>query len=172
MYTLDTPTFRRVMNTGFEAAFCTNPLPSLLIPKETTQLTLPELVAYRATLPYLLSLGTPATWTLVTGGTGESGLAGVTATSQGALFSLAAVAARELAASNVRFNEVFLNYRVDYDLVCDEKPTMGPNGPKRMRASEFARVYERILADEGIKGGRVTVDGFQDLGDVKWRAKI
>lgn len=99
-------------------------------------------------------------------------MAGVTATSQGALFSLANVASRENADTSVRFNEVYLDYRVDYDLVCDETPTMGPGGPRRMRASEFARVYEKILRDGTLKGGRVTVKGFEDLEELKWREKV
>lgn len=70
----------------------------------------------------------------------------------------------------MRFNEVYLDYRVEYDLACDESPMMG--GIKKMRASEFAGVYERILGDEGIKGSRVTVGGFGDLGEVRWKGKL
>lgn len=45
-------------------------------------------------------------------------------------------------------------------------------GQKKMRASEFARVYEKILADKSIRGARVGVLGFEDVDDVKWRKKL
>jgi hypothetical protein len=108
-----------------------------------------------------------STWTLVTGGAGEAGLGGVTAVSQGALFSLANVACRENADTNVRFNEVFLSYRVDYDAVCDEKGT-----DNRMRASDFAKVYEGILGNPDIKGTRVTVRGPADVESLKYKPKL
>jgi hypothetical protein len=43
---------------------------------------------------------------MITGAAGELGSAGVTAVSQGALFSLANVACRENKGTNIRFNEV------------------------------------------------------------------
>ena len=87
--------------------------------------------------------------------------------SQGALFSLANVACRENAKTNIRFNEVYLSYRVDYDSVCEEKGT-----DNRMKASDFARVYEGILANKNIKASRVSVFGPQDLDDLKYKPKL
>ncbi|KAI7545274.1 hypothetical protein KC331_g6313 [Hortaea werneckii] len=72
--------------------------------------------AYKATIPHLLSQGhNDSTWTMITGGAGDHGAGGVTALTQGALYSMANVASRELARTNIRFNEVYLNLRVDFD---------------------------------------------------------
>ena len=119
-------------------------------------------------MPYLLEHGGPnATWTLITGGAGEHGLAGVTALSQGAMFSLANVACRENMATNVRFNEVYLCYQVDYDSIAEEKGL-----EQNIKASEFAQVYEKMLEDETIKGCRVSVYGRSDLDDLKVAKKL
>lgn len=125
-------------------------------------------MAYRATIPYLLEQGNPnATWTLVTGGAGELGVAGVTAISQGALFSMANVACYENTNTNIRFNEVYLCYRVDYDSVCAEKGTAD-----RIKASDFARVYEGILANKEIKACRISVYGPEDVEQLKYDKKL
>ena len=103
------------------------------------------------------------TWTLITGGAGEYGIGGVTSISQGALYSMANVACRENATTNIRFNEVYLCYGVDYDSVSDKRA---------MKASDFARVYEGILANEKIKACRVSVYSPQDIADLKFSKKI
>lgn len=160
---LDMAAFRQCMNVNLEANF------RKTSPKKTTNGD-PNLfaVAYRATIPYLLEQGNPnATWTLVTGGAGEWGLAGVTAVSQGALFSMANVACLENANTNIRFNEVYLCYRVDFDAVCEEKGTVD-----RIRVSDFARVYEGILANKYIKACRVSVYGPQDINHLKYKKKL
>ncbi|RFU75517.1 nadp-binding [Trichoderma arundinaceum] len=127
-----------------------------------------RLMAYRATVPYLIDQGYPdATWTLVTGSAGDLGFAGVTAISQGALFSLASVACLENLKTNVRFNEVYLGYRVDYDAVVKEK-----GDDNRMTSSEFSRVYEAILANKTIKGCRITVSGPADIDELKYKKKL
>ncbi|KND92206.1 hypothetical protein TOPH_03075 [Tolypocladium ophioglossoides CBS 100239] len=144
---LDMTAFRKVMTTSLEANF----------------------LAYRATIPYLLAQGDPkATWTLVTGGAGDYGIAGVTAVAQGALFSLANVACLENASTNVRFNEVYLAYRVEYDALCEEVGS----STNRIKASDFARVYEQILADGGIDACRVSVLGPEDLDALKYAKKL
>lgn len=107
------------------------------------------------------------TWTLATGGSGDLGRPGVSAISQGALFSLANVACFELFNTNVRFNEAYLCYRVDYDAVCDEMGTKG-----RIRASEYARVYEFILHDQTLDACRISVLDPQDILNPKTKKKL
>jgi hypothetical protein len=80
---------------------------------------------------------------------------------------LASVACLENRKTNVRFNEVYLGYRVDYDSVVEEK-----GGDNRMKASEFSRVYEAILADKDIKGCRITVSGPGDVDQLKYKKKL
>lgn len=128
-----------------------------------------SLVAYRETVPYLIEQGNPnSSWTLITGGAGDLGIGGATAIGQAGLFALAAVGARENANNNVRFNELYLSHlRVDFDSVYEEK---GPQG--RTKSSDFARVYQGILANKKIEGCRVTVLGLQDIDDLKYEAKI
>jgi hypothetical protein len=91
----------------------------------------------------------------------------VTAISQGALISLANVACLENKTTNVRFNEVFLNYRVDFDSVCDVKGT-----DSRIRVSDFANVYVGILANEDIEACRVSIQGPDDVKDLKYKKKL
>jgi len=125
-------------------------------------------VAYRATVPYLIEKGNPnSTWTLVTGAAGELGVAGVTAISQGALFTMANVGCFENANTNIRFNEVYLHYRVDFDSVAEEKGTTN-----RLKASDFARVYEKILANKEIDACRVSVHSPEDVDDLKYKKKL
>ncbi|KAL7961888.1 hypothetical protein V8C34DRAFT_311743 [Trichoderma compactum] len=127
-----------------------------------------DFLAYRATIPYLIDQGYPnATWTLVTGSLGDLGFAGVTAISQGALFSLASVAFLENLKTNVRFNEVHLGYRVDYDSVVEEE-----GADNRMKFSEFAHVYEAILANQNSRGCRITVSGPEDVHQLKYKRKL
>lgn len=78
---------------------------------------------------------------------------------QGALFSFATAAARENADTNVRFNEVYLALRVEFD---EDAAVHGVNS-----ASEFAAVYEAVLEREDIKSSRVVVANAQDINDFK-----
>jgi hypothetical protein len=87
----------------------------------------------------------------------------VTAVGQGALFGLINVAIRENAKTNVRANEIYLAARVDYDANVKEGG---------MKASEFGKVYEGLLADDRIRGSRVSVRGHADLTDLKWKPKL
>ncbi|KAH6867504.1 hypothetical protein B0T10DRAFT_572251 [Thelonectria olida] len=142
---LDTQAFRRAMNINLEANF----------------------FAYRATIPYLLEQQyAKSTWTLMTGAAGNSGWAGVTAISQGALFSLATVACRELADTNVRFNEVWLAFRVEHDKVAKEK------GGTSIGSSVLAPHYEQILARPEISASRVRLLRPEDIANLKFQKKL
>ncbi|KAI8663348.1 hypothetical protein NCS57_00935400 [Fusarium keratoplasticum] len=138
-----TEALRRVMNVNLEANF----------------------FAFRATIPYLLEqkYGN-STWTLLTGAAGGSGWAGVTAISQGALFSLANVACRELADTNVRFNEVWLAFRVEHDEAAAKHGSIG--------SSAFAPHYEQILARPEISASRVRLAKPADISNFTWSKKL
>lgn len=97
---------------------------------------------------------------MIAGAAGELGAGGVTALTQGALYSMANVASRELAQTNVRFNEVFLNLRVDFD------------GPDSVRPEEFSYNYEQLLQNKNINGSRISIKSRSDIADLKWEAKI
>lgn len=80
---------------------------------------------------------------------------------------MANVACRENANTNIRFNEVYLCYRVDFDAVCEEK-----GSDNRIKASDFALVYEGILANKDIRACRVSVYGPDDIRDLKYKRKL
>ncbi|KAL4954081.1 hypothetical protein BDW69DRAFT_144667 [Aspergillus filifer] len=142
MKDITTERLRANMNSMFEAAF----------------------FAYRDTITYLQEQNNPTTWTLCTGAQGDVGTFSLPAMSQGALFSFATAAARECAETNVRFNEIYLAFRVEVD----------ENAVKHgvTSASSFARVYEAVLAREEIRSARVLVKGVGDLEDVKFVSKF
>ena len=71
------------------------------------------------------------------------------------------IASKELEKTNVRVNETSLGARVDYDAVAEKAGSM--------KASEFAKVYEQILARPEISASRVSVVGKEDLEDLKVR---
>ncbi|KAK5999301.1 hypothetical protein QM012_005576 [Aureobasidium pullulans] len=94
--------------------------------------------AYKATIPYLLEQGyEDSTWTLCTGGMGDVGLRAGAALTQGALYSLANVACRDLETTNIRFNEVYLNLRVEVDESARQTGFF--------KATDFAKNYQEIL---------------------------
>ncbi|UPK92166.1 hypothetical protein LCI18_003101 [Fusarium solani-melongenae] len=137
-----TEALRRVMNVNLEVNF----------------------FAYRATIPYLLEQKyARGTWTLMTGDAGDSG-AGVTAISQGALFSLANVACRELAETNIRFNKVWLAFRVEHDEAAAKYGSIG--------SSAFAPNYEQILARPEISASRVRLAKPADISNFTWLKKL
>ncbi len=130
-----------------------------------TLLTERVAVAYRDTIGYLLEKDYSAsTWTLCTGAQGDMGTRPVPAMTQGALFSMATAASRENEATNVRFNEVYLAFRVEVDDVAAQNGTM--------TASEFASVYEEILAKPEIRSSRVRVYGHEDVKHLKYDKKF
>ena len=72
---------------------------------------------------------------------------------------MAIAASRELDGSNIRFNEVLLNGRVEVDQDAEKSGVM--------KASEFASNYKALLARSDIKGCRIRVDGYNDLVELK-----
>ncbi|RMY14415.1 hypothetical protein D0868_01461 [Hortaea werneckii] len=100
--------------------------------------------AYKATSLHLLSQGhNESTWTMITGAAGDYGAGRVTAFTQGALYSMANVASRELAGINIRFNEMYLYLRVDFD------------GPGTVCPLEFAGKSENIQeSDNAVQSSR------------------
>jgi len=98
-------------------------------------------------MPHLLSLppSIDATFTMCTGSQGEIGERAQPAMVQGALFSMANVACRENKTTNVRFNEVYLAFRVQI-----EDSATSPWGERDvMSSSEFGKVYEQIMDGDG-----------------------
>lgn len=83
---------------------------------------------------------------------------------QGPLYTLATAASRENAATNVRFNEVYLTFRVEVDEVAAQNGTTS--------ASEFASVYEGVLARTEIRSSRVRVASLEDIKDLKYERKF
>ncbi|RYP31830.1 hypothetical protein DL768_011156 [Monosporascus sp. mg162] len=140
---ITTSQLRRNMNASFEANF----------------------FAYRDTIGYLLEQNHPAsTWTSCTGAQGDIATHPMPAMTQGPLFSMATAACRENATTNVRFNEVYLAFRVEVDEVAAQNGTTS--------ASDFASVYEEILARPEIRSSRVRVVGLEDLKDLKYERKF
>ncbi|KAH8904864.1 NAD(P)-binding protein [Coniochaeta sp. PMI_546] len=121
--------------------------------------------AYRDTIDYLLEQGNPAsTWTICTGAQGDIAAYPVPAMPQGALFSMATAACRENATTNVRFNEVYLAFRVEVDADAAQHGVTS--------ASEFASVYEQLLARPDIRSSRVRVDSIDDLRELRFERKF
>ena len=66
-------------------------------------------------------------------------------------------AARELADTNVRVNEAFLNARVEYDEDAEQK------GESVIKASDYGKLYANILEGQDLKGYRISCFGPKDL---------
>ena len=86
---------------------------------------------------------------------------------QSALFGLANAAIRELKDTNVRFNEVFLQFRVDYDAVADEK-----GNKDCTKASVFAQHYVDILSKPDVRAVQVRFIVPDDLKKPELRQKV
>ncbi|WYZ36278.1 hypothetical protein EsH8_XII_000028 [Colletotrichum jinshuiense] len=134
-----------------------------ITPKELREFMTPNfeanLFAYCATVPYLLEQkDTPCTWTTCTGSQGDKGDRALPAISQGAAFSMAYSAIKELADTNVRFNEIYLAQRVEVDVVAEQHGTM--------KSSVFGRVYANILTKTDVKGCRVRVESESDVDNL------
>ncbi|KAJ0270559.1 hypothetical protein COL940_011578 [Colletotrichum noveboracense] len=128
------------------------------------------IIAYRATVPYLLDQGFPGTtWTMCTGAQGEWGLRVAPAVTQGALFSFAVAAARENEDTNIRFNEVYLAYRVQLEV---EPGMTNFHGFPITTSREFAPVFEKLLNRTDIRGSRVKAVKPQDVIDLKFEKKF
>lgn len=85
---------------------------------------------------------------------------------QGALFTLANVGCRELAGTNVRFNEVHLSFRVDYDAVAKQK--QGGSVP----SSQLAAHYVNLLARPDISGSRINLSKPEDIEKLPFTKKL
>lgn len=105
-----------------------------------------------------------STWTLCTGSQGDLATHPVPAMTQGALFPFATAASRENESTNVRFNEIYLGFRVEID---EQAIQHGVT-----KASDFARVYEMVLDNPGVRGSRVRVDDTEDLKKLKFASKF
>lgn len=122
-------------------------------------------VAYRDSIGYLLEQNNPAsTWTICTGSQGDLATHPVPAMTQGALFPMATAAARENESTNVRFNEIYLGFRVEVDEVAVQNGTT--------KASDFGNVYELILANPEVRSSRVRVENLDDLKKLKYQRKF
>ena len=80
---------------------------------------------------------------------------------QGALFSMAKAAARENAATNVRFNEILLSFRVETDDIAVQN--------KVTKSTDFGKVYELLLDEEKVRSSRVRVDTEKDMSTLKYK---
>ena len=120
-------------------------------------------------MPYLLERGSPdSTWTLCTGAQGDLGLRAAPAMSQGALYSFATVACRDNEKTNVRFNEIYLAFRVQFEL---ESGNPLDTSWTITTSSEFAPLYTQILDRTDIRSCRVNVLGPPDIRELKYRRK-
>ena len=84
--------------------------------------------------------------------------------SQGALFSMSNVAARDNLETNVRFNELYIGLRAEVD---QEAAKSGS-----MKASELAKAFTTLLDSSHIRSSRVRVYGLNDLTDLKFEDKV
>jgi hypothetical protein len=83
---------------------------------------------------------------------------------QGALFSMAVSATRELHATNIRFNEVYLARRVEVDRDAEKSGAM--------KASDFAKNYQTLLGKPSVKGCRISVETYDDLTTLNYKPKL
>ena len=84
--------------------------------------------------------------------------------SQGALSAMINCACNENAKTNIRVNEAYLAARVEYDSEAEKNGTM--------KASEYAKVYEQILARPEIDGCAVIVMGKDDVEKLNFKKKL
>lgn len=120
--------------------------------------------AYRATIDYLLEQkNTDTSWTLCTGSQGTEGRFASPAITQGALFSLAAAAVFENSKTSVRFNEVYLAFRVEVDSLAEKTGAM--------KASKFSDNYAALLSRQDIRGSRIYVTNADEVGNLRIEPK-
>jgi NAD(P)-dependent dehydrogenase (short-subunit alcohol dehydrogenase family) len=105
-----------------------------------------------------------STWTICTGSQGDLAGFALPAMTQGALFSMCIAAARENDSTNVRFNEIYLGFRVE---VGESAAQTGAT-----KASDFGNVYELLLADTKIRSSRIRVQEVEDLKTLKYERKF
>lgn len=83
---------------------------------------------------------------------------------QGALFSMATAACRENAATNVRYNELYVAIRVEVDADAIKHGVT--------KSSDFGETYQLILSRPEIKGCRVSVLSLEDITNPKYKPKV
>lgn len=83
---------------------------------------------------------------------------------QGALFSMCTAASRENLETSVRFNEIYLAFRVEVD---EDAAKHGVT-----RSSEFGSVYELLLATPDVRSSRVRVETREDIKVLKHERKF
>ncbi|KAK5688035.1 hypothetical protein LTS10_000013 [Elasticomyces elasticus] len=122
--------------------------------------------AYRDSIGYLLEQkDSPCTWTCCTGAQGDLDIFPLPAMTQGPLFSMATAAARENEKTNVRFNEIYLCYRVEVDSDAEQHSVT--------KASDFANVYEMVLDNADVRSSRVRVENDkEDLKELRFARKF
>ncbi|CAJ2504473.1 Uu.00g118670.m01.CDS01 [Anthostomella pinea] len=140
---ITTDRLRYNMNHGFEANF----------------------FAYRDTIGYLLEQNHPSsTWTICTGAQGDLALFPLPAMTQGALFPFCKAAGRENLETNVRFNEVYLAFRVEVDEAAAQHGVTS--------ATEFSYVYEQVLGRPDVRSSRVRVEGVEDIKELRFEKRV
>ncbi|KAF4895404.1 hypothetical protein CGCF415_v011943 [Colletotrichum fructicola] len=129
------------------------------------------LYAYRATVPYLLEKGVSnSSWTMCSGASGDMGRRAAPAVTQGALFSMATVAARDNLDTNIRFNEIYLSYRVQHHVNLEDKKQF--LGLAHLQTSrEFAPLYEQLLDRTDIRSKRVNAISPEDVVNLKYETR-
>jgi len=105
-----------------------------------------------------------STWTCCTGAADISGYAGLTGATQGALVAMLAAAVLENERTNIRVNEAYLMVRVEVDSDAEAHGVM--------TASEYAKVYAKILEKKDIDGCKVIVRGPEDLKELRFEKKL
>lgn len=118
-------------------------------------------------MPHLLSLppSIDATFTMCTGSQGDIGERAQPALIQGALFGMANVACRDNKTTNVRFNEVYLAFRVQ-----TEDSGTSPWGERDvMSSSEFGKMYEQIMDGDGksVRSCRFLLEEPRDVEELR-----
>ncbi|KAK1975835.1 hypothetical protein LZ30DRAFT_736312 [Colletotrichum cereale] len=126
------------------------------------------IIAYTATIPYLLEKGfTGSTWTMCTGAAGDMGYHVAPSVTQGALYSFAITAARENDKTNICFNEVYLAYRVRLEAEENSQTVAGLRIPLTT-SKDFAPLYEKLLARTDIRSSRVKARSPQEVVELSY----
>ncbi|KAL2213153.1 NAD(P)-binding protein [Sarocladium strictum] len=117
--------------------------------------------AYIATIKYLFEQNhAGSTWTICTGSQVDTGLFAMLAMGQGPIVAMCKSACRECENTNVRFNEVYLDFRVEVD---EDAAAHGTTS-----ATEFSKIYTQLLDRDDIRSTRVSVFTTDDIVDLKF----
>jgi hypothetical protein len=98
---------------------------------------------------------------LCTGAQGEWGYRAAPALTQGALFSMANIACRDLLETNLRFAEVFLGFRIEVDASAIKNNVV--------KASDFAKNYRKLLGSPEIRSCRDSVMFPQEIENLNYK---